>query len=86
MPQHVSEHASVAWFNADHPDVEGAGFYVLEGTPVKDDNTEHHTGMSPGRRVYPHPDGEGWTYSPTAMVDGELRVTNEDEEEETDNG
>ena len=83
MPRKVSENASVAWFNSTDL-VEEPGFYVLEGTPEKDENgVKHETDLTPGRRVYPHPDGEGWTTTPTELgSDGTVTVVGDDEEED----
>lgn len=86
MPRKVSESVDVAFF-AEGPD--GPGLYVVEGDNTEDENgVRHNTGAEPGRRVYPHPDGEGWTYEATELgSDGVVRVVGEvsDEEEEGDN-
>lgn len=57
----------VAYFDTG---VDEPGFYELEGDVDVDDNgVEHHTQMTPGKRVYP--DGEGWSDTEVANKGGD---------------
>lgn len=79
MPRKIAESNNVAYF--DHPDqVDEPGFYVVEGgheeqhpSPEQDMMVYHDNGPDTkiGRRVYPHPDGEGWTFTAPNEVDEE---------------
>ena len=47
------------------PVSEEPGFYILEGEAVEDENgTTHESGMTPGMRVYPSPEGDGFVDEP----------------------
>ena len=54
---------SVAYF--EPPLSDEAGFYILEGEASEDDNgTAHESVMTPGARVYPSPEGDGFLDAP----------------------
>jgi hypothetical protein len=54
---------SVAYF--EPPLVEEAGFYILDGEATEDENgTTHESALTPGKRVYPSPEGDGFVDAP----------------------
>jgi hypothetical protein len=54
---------AVAYF--EPPGADEAGFYILDGDPTEDENgTAHESGMTPGTRVYPSPEGDGFVDTP----------------------
>jgi hypothetical protein len=55
--------SSVAYF--EPPLSDEAGYYLLEGDVSEDENgTTHESVMTPGQRVYPSPEGDGFLDAP----------------------
>jgi hypothetical protein len=70
MPTKVPEGTPLAYFDDER--VSEPGFYLLEGDPEVDENaTVHESGMTPGDRIFPSSDGEGFVYSDPSASDGE---------------
>lgn len=68
MPRKIAASHSVAYFDDDR--VDEPGFYLLEGEVETDENdVKHETNLTPGRQVFPSPDGEGFVYDLDATDD-----------------
>lgn len=68
--QKVAASHSLAYFDDDS--VDEPGFYLLEGEVETDENgVKHETNLTPGRRVFPAPDGDGFMYDDPASESGE---------------
>lgn len=70
MPRKVGTSHSVAFFDDDR--VDEPGFYLLEGEVETDENgVKHETTLTPGKRVYASPDGDGFVHDADASEEDE---------------